>query len=412
MTLKRRPKPQWRRRLTALLLSASVIYIVAATASSTTMSAAWEALGQQGALALTLLQSQLNGFWSGGALPARTALAIGQSPLLLSGQEAVLELRRTEEEDDSAPSGGETGGTEAEQPGEPAAEPTAPVPEEPAQPEPPLIFADNGVEARTLTPASPDGYIVTGDVYINNRSDRDFDAGIFDGTFAASLSEEEGPKVLILHTHGSEAYTMPPGEEYEASGDCRTTDCNYNVVRVGDEIAKTLEAAGIQVLHDGTLHDYPEYSGAYGRSLEAAEQAMAEYPAISLVLDIHRDAISDADGSPYKAVSGIAGVNAAQMSFIIGTDGGGLEHPGWRENLKLAAALQQRLLDRYPTLMRPISVRNSRYNQHLSPGALLVEMGAAGNSLDEALLSARLLGEAIAETFLGNGYDGPDSAGA
>lgn len=404
MTLKRRPKPQWRRRLTALLLSAAVIYIVAATASSTTLSAAWETLGQQGTLALSLLQSQLSGFWTSGALPARTALAIGQSPLLLSGQDAVLELRRTEEED--APSGGETGGTETELPGEPAAEPTAPVPEEPAQPEPPLIFADNGVEARTLTPASPDGYIVTGDVYINNRSDREFDAGIFDGSFAASLPEEEGPKVLIVHTHGSEAYTMPPGEEYEASGDCRTTDCHYNVVRVGDEIARTLEEAGIQVLHDGTLHDYPEYSGAYGRSLEAAEQAMAEYPTISLVLDVHRDAISDADGSPYKVVSGIAGVNAAQMSFIIGTDGGGLEHPGWKENLKLAAALQQRLLDRYPTLMRPISVRNSRYNQHLSPGALLVEMGAAGNSLDEALLSARLLGEAIAETFL---EDGPDT---
>ena len=87
------------------------------------------------------------------------------------------------------------------------------------------------------------------------------------------------------------------------------------------------------------------------------------------------------------------------MSFIIGTDGGGLEHDGWQENLKLASALQQRLLDRFPTLMRPISVRNSRYNQHLTPGALLVEMGAAGNSLDEALLSARLLGQAIAQTF-------------
>ena len=127
---------------------------------------------------------------------------------------------------------------------------------------------------------------------------------------------------------------------------------------------------------------------------------MEEHPSISLVLDIHRDAISDADGSPYKVVSGVAGVNAAQMSFIIGTDGGGLEHPDWQENLKLAAALQQRLLEDYPTLMRPISVRNSRYNQHVSPGALLVEMGAAGNSLDEALLSARLLGEALAETFL------------
>lgn len=105
------------------------------------------------------------------------------------------------------------------------------------------------------------------------------------------------------------------------------------------------------------------------------------------------------DGTPYKVVSSVAGVNAAQMSFIIGTDGGGLEHGGWQENLKLAAALQQRLLDRFPSLMRPISVRDSRYNQHVSPGALLVEMGAAGNSLDEALLSARLLGQAIARTF-------------
>ena len=135
------------------------------------------------------------------------------------------------------------------------------------------------------------------------------------------------------------------------------------------------------------------------RSLTAAEAAMKEHPSISLVLDIHRDAVSDADGTPYKVVSNVAGVNAAQMSFIIGTDGGGLEHDGWQENLKLASALQQRLLDRFPTLMRPISVRNSRYNQHLTPGALLVEMGAAGNSLDEALLSARLLGQAIAQTF-------------
>lgn len=395
MTIKRRPRPQWRRRIAALLAAAAVIYIVAATASSASFSAAWETLGQQGALALTLLESQLKGLWSGGPLPARTALAIGQSPLLLSSQDAVLELRRTEEEDDS-PAPSQDG---AEPPANPP-EPAAPVPEEPAQAEPPLVFADNGVQARTLTPTSPDGYTVAGNVYISNRSDQDFSEDIFDGTFAAALSPEEGPKVLIVHTHGSEAYTMPPGEEYEASSDCRTTDCAFNVVRVGDELAKTLEDAGIGVLHDTTLYDYPEYSGAYGRSLAAAEEAIARHPSISLVLDIHRDAISDADGSPYKVVSSVAGLNAAQMSFIIGTDGGGLEHPDWQENLKFAAALQQQLLDDYPTLMRPISVRNSRYNQHVSPGALLVEMGAAGNSLDEALLSARLLGEALAETFL------------
>lgn len=399
MTIRRRPRPQWRRRIAALLVSAAVIYVVAATAASTDFSSAWNALGKQGQLALGILRGQLEGMWSGGALPAGAALAIGQSPVLLSGREAVLELRRTEEEDDSLPPGGQKPVAREDENGSPE-EPSAPIPEEPAEAETPLVFADNGVQARTLTPSSPDGYVVTGDVYINNRSDKSFDESIFDGSFAAKLSEEEGPKVLIVHTHGSEAYTMPPGQEYEATSECRTTDCGFNVVRVGDELASVLEEAGIEVLHDTALYDYPEYSGAYGRSLAAAEKAMAEHPSISLVLDIHRDAISDADGSPYKVVSGVAGVNAAQMSFIIGTDGGGLEHPEWRENLKLAAAVQQRLLEDYPTLMRPISVRNSRYNQHVSPGALLVEMGAAGNSLDEALLSARLLGKALAETFL------------
>ena len=396
MTIKRKPRRQWRRTAAALLAAGGVLYVVAATAASQDFSSAIRALGERNTIALGLLQGQLEGLWSGGSLPLHTALAIGQSPILFSGQEAVMDLRRTEEEDDTGvepavPSGdGEM---------KPPAEPVVPVPEIPEKAPLPLVFADNGVQARTLTPTSPEGYVVTGDVYISNRSEHSFDETLFDGTFAAALSEEEGPKVLIVHTHGSEAYTMPAGQEYVSSGDCRTTDCDFNVVRVGEELAKTLEEAGIGVVHDPTLHDYPEYSGAYGRSLTAAEAAMKEHPSISLVLDIHRDAVSDADGTPYKVVSNVAGVNAAQMSFIIGTDGGGLEHDGWQENLKLASALQQRLLDRFPTLMRPISVRNSRYNQHLTPGALLVEMGAAGNSLDEALLSARLLGQAIAQTF-------------
>lgn len=399
VTIRRRPRPQWRRGLTAVLAAGAVIYVVAATAASTDFSSAWRALGERNGMALGLLRSQLEGAWSGDTLPVRAAMAIGQSPLLLSGQEAVLELWRTEEEDDT---GGdavppEDEGQEADR--RTPEEPAVPIPEEPGEAETPLLFADNGVQARTLSPASPEGYVVTGDVYINNRSDNSFDKSLFDGSFAARLSEEEGPKVLIIHTHGSEAYTMPPGQEYEPSGDCRTTDPAFNVVRVGDELAGTLEDAGIGVIHDDTLYDYPEYSGAYGRSLTAAERIMEEHPSISLVLDVHRDAISDADGSPYKVVSNVAGVNAAQMSFIIGTDGGGLEHPDWRENLKLAAAVQQKLADSFPTLMRPISVRNSRYNQHVSPGALLVEMGAAGNSLDEALLSARLLGEAIARVM-------------
>ena len=384
MTIKRRPRPQRRRQLTALALAIAIPWLVAVTAASDTGKAALSALGQQGDLALHILRGQLGDSREEDALPASVSLAIGQSPVLLAGRTEILDLRRSQEDDtpDSQPQQEE------------------PVTETPEEPETPLVFADNGVTARTLVPTSTDGYIVAGDVYISNGSVNAFDASLFDGTFAARLSEEEGPQVLIAHTHGSEAYTMPPGEEYEASSECRTTDCNYNVVRVGDEIAAALEEAGISVIHDATLHDYPQYSGAYDRSLATINSYLEQYPSISFVLDIHRDAISDGEGSMYKVVSNVAGVNAAQMTFVIGTDGGGLEHPNWRENLKLAAAVQQNLLDDYPTLMRPITVRNSRYNQHVTTGSLLVEMGAAGNSLDEALLSGRLLGQALAETIL------------
>ena len=384
MTIQRRPRPQRRRQLTALALAVAIPWLTAVTAASDTGRAALRALGRQGDLALEILRGQLGDGREEDLLPAAVSLAIGQSPALLAGRGEVLDLRRSQEEDAA----------------DVQEEPTVPITETPAEPETPLVFADNGVAARTLVPTSQEGYVVAGDVYISNTSVNTFDASLFDGTFAARLPEEEGPQVLIVHTHGSEAYTMPPGQEYEESSECRTTDCAYNVVRVGDEIAAALEEAGLTVLHDPTLHDYPQYSGAYDRSLAAIENYLQQYPSISFVLDIHRDAISDGEGNMYKVVSSVAGVNAAQMTFVIGTDGGGLEHPQWRENLKLAAAVQQRLCEDYPTLMRPITVRNSRYNQHVTTGSLLVEMGAAGNSLDEALLSARLLGQALAATIL------------
>ena len=389
MTIQRRPRPQRRRKITALILAAAIPWLAAVTAASDTGQAAIKAIGQQGSLALGIFRSQLGDTRDAQALPAAVSLAIGQSPVLLSGRTEILDLRRSQEDDSP-----DSQSSQEEQ---------VPIIETPEEPGTPLVFADNGVTARTLVPTSTDGYIVSGDVYITNTSDNTFDASLFDGTFAARLPEEDGPQILIVHTHGSEAYTMPPGEEYEASGECRTTDCNYNTVRVGDELAATLEEAGLSVLHDTTLHDYPQYSGAYDRSLASINSYLEQYPTISFVLDIHRDAISDGEGNMYKVVSNVAGLNAAQMTFVIGTDGGGLEHPNWRENLKLAAAVQQNLLDDYPSLMRPITVRNSRYNQHVTTGSLLVEMGAAGNSLDEALLSARLLGQALAETILAAG---------
>ena len=377
------------RRLIALVVL--VLWLVGVTAASHSAASALSAITSRADFAVNLLRAQFGSAETIDDLPPATVLALSQSPLLISARGAISDLRRGEEHEDD---------TAAPQPQSPSTDQSSPIGEDVTLPDTPLVFADNGVAARTLVPTSPDGYIVTGDVYIDNRSDRPFDASLFTAPLTTQLTCDALPQVLIVHTHGSEAYTMPPGEEYVPSGDCRTTDTAFSVVRVGEEIAAVLEAAGIRVLHDKTLHDYPSYSGAYNRSLTAVERYLERYPSIVMVLDIHRDAISDSAGNMYKVVSGVAGVNAAQMAFVIGTDGGGLSHPDWRENLKLAAAIQQTLCADFPTLMRPITVRNSRYNQHTTAGSLLVEVGAAGNSLDEALLSARLLGAAIIETIL------------
>jgi len=390
VTIRRKPRRHLTRQLSLPVLWAAVIWVTVISAGATTPASAAERAARQGELAMVLLRSQLGLEPREDSLPGPVALAISQSPLLLSAKDEVLALRRQQEED-----------RQEEAPPQEQPEPVdTEIKEEAVEPAQPLLLMDNGVPARTLVPTSAEGYVAWRQVLIDNRSDKPLEAGDLEGGFDAGLSAQDGPKVLIVHTHGSEAYTMPPGQEYIPSSECRTTDRQYNVVRVGRELADTLEERGIEVVQDTGLHDYPQYSGAYDRSLESVEDYLERWPTISIVIDVHRDAVTDAGGEMYKVVSPVAGVNAAQMSFVAGSDGGGLEHPKWLENLKLAAAVQQRLTERYPTLMRPITLRNSRYNQHVTTGSLLVEMGAAGNSLDEALLSARLLGAALAEVLL------------
>ena len=376
-----RYRGRYARRLYALALGVVTVWLVYAAASVHSVQALSDMLNERSDTVISLLCMQLPDAARERNLPAAAAFVLAQSPLLYR--------ERTSPPEDSA------------QEAPPAVQTPPTQPHEDGggeEVQPPFVIEDNGVNARTLVPVSSQGYTVTGAVYVDNRSVREVDTALFRGGHSLAFAETDAPQVLIVHTHGSEAYTMPPGEEYVPSGDCRTTDTNYSVVRVGEELAAVLEAAGITVLHDRTLYDHPRYSGAYERSLAAVNQYLKEYPSIVLVLDLHRDAISDADGNICKIVSNVNGVNAAQLCFVVGTDGGGASHPNWQENLKLAAEIQQTLCADYPTLMRPITVRNSRYNQHTSAGSLLIEVGAAGNSLQEALYSVRLLGEAIIKT--------------
>ncbi len=198
------------------------------------------------------------------------------------------------------------------------------------------------------------------------------------------------PVVLIMHTHGSESYSDPYNSAY------RTQDESKNVIAVGETIRKALEARGYGVIHDTTLCDYPEYTGAYNRSRTVIEENLAKYPGILLVLDIHRDAVENGDGNQMRMACTVGDTVAAQLMLVVGTDAGGLTHPNWRTNLALAAVLQMRLSDSYGDLMRPLNLRTERFNQDLAPMTLLVEVGASGNTLEEAKISAEVFAEALA----------------
>lgn len=202
------------------------------------------------------------------------------------------------------------------------------------------------------------------------------------------------PQILIIHTHSSEAYTPADGDRYDASDSYRTEDLNYNVVRVGDELAARLEQYGLQVLHDRNVYDYPSYTGSYTRSGEAVTTYLSQYPSIAIVIDLHRDALGSGDVI-YKTVAEAGGVCASQVMLLVGTDASGLYHPKWQDNLKLALYLQSAAVRTYPTLVRPVSVVNERYNQHLTTGSMILEVGSAGNTLQEALTAVGMFADAV-----------------
>lgn len=212
---------------------------------------------------------------------------------------------------------------------------------------------------------------------------------------------QDGPTVLIVHTHTSEAYAMEAGWEYNETETARTQDTEYSVVRVGRVVAEELERRGISVIHDTTFNDYPSYNGAYNSTLTKIQQWVAEYPSIQMVIDIHRDAGANADGTPVRHAVTLDGMETAQLMLVVGTDQGGLSHPGWQDNLSWALKLQAVLERQWPGLCRDLDLRTERFNQHMTPGSLLIEVGSSGNTLKEALEAARLLADGLADLIEG-----------
>ena len=233
-----------------------------------------------------------------------------------------------------------------------------------------------------------------------------YDADVKD-YLSQSLSwnlKQDGPTVLIIHSHGTESYTQT--ENYQESSPYRTRNVGYNVVSIGDRLVQVLEMGGVHAIHDRTMHDDPSYNAAYNNARTSIADLLKKYPTVRLVLDIHRDSVENSQGEQVRMTTQINGVSTAQLMLVVGTDAGGLTHPNWPENMSLAVKLHAQLEKNSPGICRPISFRSQRFNQDLSPGALIVEVGSAGNTRQEALLAVEQLGQAIID--LANGATSAD----
>ena len=129
------------------------------------------------------------------------------------------------------------------------------------------------------------------------------------------------------------------------------------------------------------------------------ESYLEQYPTIRVVLDVHRDALVGEDGTIYKPITTVNGEDSAQVMLVMGSHAL-YDHPKWEENLSLAVKIQAEMNTLWPTLARPIGLRENRYNQQLTTGSLLVEVGSHGNTLQEALAAARMFARAAGAVLL------------
>ena len=191
------------------------------------------------------------------------------------------------------------------------------------------------------------------------------------------------PQILIMHTHATESYLPSYGTEFDPSYAFRSTDNNKNMVAVGKVMADILNSKGYNTIQDSTQHDYPSYNGSYDKSRDTVESYLEKYPSIKIVLDVHRDAV-ERDGAIIAPTATINGAEYAQIMIISGRDNGYMNMPNYRQNLKFAAIVQNRLSKDRPGITRPILFDYRNYNQQLTTGSLLVEIGTHGSTLSRA----------------------------
>lgn len=190
--------------------------------------------------------------------------------------------------------------------------------------------------------------------------------------------EGEGPQILIYHTHSQEAFAdSVPG------------DVNTGIVGVGEYLTQVLtEQYGYRVLHHTGQYDVETRDNAYSRALPEVEQLLAKNPSIQVVIDLHRDEVAQ----DTRLVTELQGRPTAKFMFFNGLsrtrktgDIDYLRNENQEANLAFSFQMQLKAAEYYPGLTRRIYLKGYRYNMHLCPRTLLVELGAQNNTYEEAI---------------------------
>lgn len=221
---------------------------------------------------------------------------------------------------------------------------------------------------------------------LNYSSKRDFEFSTL-GNSDITLTKKSD-KILLYNTHTSESYTNSENYQFEYTGTMRTTDANYNMLAIANEFKSNLTEKGFLCTHDTTPHDYGTYTSSYARSKITVQNALVSMGGASISIDVHRDAVADLT---YAPTADIKGVKVAQLMFVMGVGNDTTKNPYAEENLELALKIQQIADEVYPGLFKAMIIRNSVYNQDLNKYSFLVEVGATGNTIEEAKLATRCL---------------------
>ncbi len=196
----------------------------------------------------------------------------------------------------------------------------------------------------------------------------------------------EDPKVLIVHTHATESY-LPT-----SSGNFHSKNEKNTVRDVGNKLTSTLEARGIAVVHDKTLHDYPSYNNSYNRSYQTIQKLLQKYPTVECVIDLHRDAVSSK--APSATVS-VKGKTCAKYSYVIGAGAS-----TYSQNKAFVSSLNSIAASKYSGFTGAVLERGYKYNQDLSTKYLLLEVGFNRNQIEDCRNTAVIFGNILADRLL------------